>query len=105
MKIYIRAASCISPQNTFGGVDFLEEIVEYTGTRLKAIEPDYKAFVDPKLIRRMGHVIKMGVAAAQDCLTKANVEMPGAIITGTAYGCLEDTISFLTRIIEMQEEM
>jgi 3-oxoacyl-[acyl-carrier-protein] synthase II len=105
MKIYIRAASCISPQNTFGDVDFLKEVVEYAGTRLKAIEPDYKAFVDPRLIRRMGHVIKMGVASAQDCLTKANVEMPGAIITGTAYGCLEDTISFLTRIIEMQEEM
>ena len=31
--------------------------------------------------------------------------MPGAIITGTAYGCIEDTVTFLTRMIEMQEEM
>jgi len=105
MKAYIRAASCISPQNTFGDVGFLTEPIEAIGTRLTAIEPDYKAFIDPKQIRRMSHIIKMGVAVAQDCLNQSNVEMPGAVITGTAYGCLEDTVSFLTRIIEMQEEM
>jgi len=31
--------------------------------------------------------------------------MPGAIITGTAFGCMEDTVTFLTRIVEMNEEM
>ena len=50
-------------------------------------------------------MIKMGVAAAQECLNKGSVQMPGAIITGTAYGCLEDTISFLTRMIELNEEL
>ena len=105
MKTYIRSASCISPQKTFGNDDFLTEVVEYTGTRLGAIEPDYKEFIDPKLIRRMSHVIKMGVAAAKDCLHKANIEMPGAITTGTALGCLEDTITFLTRIVEQNEEL
>src|ERR1700712_1574232 len=53
----------------------------------------------------MGHIIKMGVAAAKDCLNKANIEMPGAIITGTALGCMEDTITFLTRIVEEHEEL
>lgn len=105
MKTYIRSASSISPQNTFGDNEFLTEIVEYTGTRLKAIEPDYKQYIDPKLIRRMSHVIKMGVSAAKDCLGRAGVEMPGAIITGTALGCMEDTVSFLTRIVELNEEM
>ncbi len=105
MKIYIRSSACISPQKTFGENNFLSEIVEYTGTRLKAIEPDYKAFIDPKSLRRMSHIIKMGVAAAMECLKKGNTEMPGAIITGTAYGCLEDTITFLTRIIEQDEEL
>lgn len=105
MKIYIRSAACISPQNTFGNNAFLTDVVESTGTRLKAIEPDYKAFIDPKQIRRMSHVIKMGVAAAKDCLNKADVNMPGAIITGTAFGCMEDTITFLTRIVEQDEEL
>jgi len=105
MKIYIRSSACISPQNTFGNDNFLTEVVEYTGTRLKTIEPDYKEFVDLKSLRRMSHIIKMGVAAALICLKNGNTEVPGAIITGTAYGCLEDTITFLTRTIEQHEEL
>lgn len=105
MKTYIRSASCISPQKTFGDVPFLTETVVYDTARLKAIEPDYKQFIDPKQSRRMSRVIRMGVAAAKDCLQQANAEMPDAIITGTAYGCVEDTGIFLTRIIEQEEEM
>ena len=105
MKIYIRSSSCVSPQKTFGTAEFLTDVVEYTGTRLKAIEPDYKEFIDPKQIRRMSHVIKMGVAAAKDCLNQAQTDMPGAIITGTAFGCMEDTVTFLTRIVEQDEEL
>jgi len=104
MKVYIRSAACISPQKTFND-GFLGDIVEYTGTRLPAIEPDYKAFIDPKQIRRMSHVIKMGVAASKKCLQDAGVDIPGAIITGTAFGCLEDTITFLTRMVEQQEDL
>lgn len=105
MKMFIRSAACISPQNTFGDAGFLTDVVEYTGTRLKAIEPDYSAFIDPKAARRMSHIVKMGVAAARQCLINAGVEMPGAIITGTALGCIEDSATFLTRMIELEEEM
>ena len=105
MKVYIRSSACVSPQNTFNSVDFLTDIVESTGTRLNAIEPDYKQFIDPKQNRRMSHVIKMGIAAAKSCLTQADVDMPGAVITGTALGCIADTVTFLTRIVEQEEEM
>lgn len=105
MKIYIRSSACISPQKTFDNTSFLAEPIEYNESRLRAIEPDYTAFIDPKLIRRMSHNIKMGVATAQQCLNNGNTTMPGAIITGTAYGSLENTVSFLSRIIELNEEM
>jgi len=105
MKAYIRSSACISAQNTFNQQGFLDDIVEYNGTRLPVIEPDYKEFIDPKLIRRMSSVVKRGVAAAKQCLTNAGIEMPDAIITGTALGCLEDTVTFLTRLIELNEEM
>ena len=105
MKVYIRSSACISPQNTFVTDNFLTDIVESTGTRLKAIEPEYKQFIDPKQIRRMSHVIKMGIAAAKSCLEQANVVQPDAIITGTAFGCMEDTVAFITRIVEGNEEM
>lgn len=105
MKIYIRATGNISPQKTFGHVPFLAEPVEYFNNLLTSIEPDYKNFIDVKMIRRMSRIIKMGVAAATECLQEANVQMPDAIITGTAYGCLDDTGMFLTKMVEQNEEM
>jgi 3-oxoacyl-[acyl-carrier-protein] synthase II len=105
MKLYIRSSACISPQKTFGSEGFLTEVTEYNESRLRTIEPDYKKYIDPMLIRRMSHVIKMGVATAKECLDKGNIEVPGAIVTGSAYGCMSDTISFLTRIIEQEETM
>ncbi len=102
--MYIRATGNISPQNSFGHQAFLEEVVSYTGNRLACIEPDYKDFIDAKLIRRMSRIIKMGVAAAMECLQEAEVTKPDAIVTGTAYGCLEDTVSFITKMVEYNEE-
>ena len=104
MKVYIRSASCISSQNTFNATSFLDQPVEYAGTRLKCIEPDYKDIIDPKLIRRMGRIIKMSVAAGLACLKEAEIVTPDAIITGTAYGCLEDTGVFLKNMVEQDEE-
>ncbi len=105
MNIYIRATAAISPQETFGQLPFLAKPVAYTGTVLKAIEPDYKDIIEPKLMRRMSRIIRMGVAVASECLKEAGEKKPGAIVTGTTYGCLEDTGIFLSRIMEQNEEM
>ncbi|HMG82843.1 MAG TPA: beta-ketoacyl synthase chain length factor [Ferruginibacter sp.] len=104
MKTYIRATGNISPQQSFGH-QFLTEIIEHTGDRLTCIEPDYKGIIDVKLIRRMSRIIKMGVAAAMECLQESGVTIPDAITTGTAYGCLEDTGVFLTKMVEHNEEL
>ncbi len=101
--MYIRATAGISPQPSFERL--LTDPVAYPGNRLRCVEPDYTARIDAKMIRRMSRIIKMGVAAALDCLEIAGIEMPGAIITGTAYGCLTDTEAFLSRMVENQEEL
>lgn len=103
--MYIRATGNISPQKTFGHPPMDEPAVAYTGNRLACIEPDYKEFIDPKLIRRMSRIIRMGVAAAMECLKEADVKTPDAIVTGTAYGCMEDTASFLGKMVEFNEEL
>ncbi|HQW93271.1 MAG TPA: beta-ketoacyl synthase chain length factor, partial [Ferruginibacter sp.] len=103
--MYISATGNISPQKTFGHQPMLADTVVFTGNRLTAIEPDYKEFIEPKLIRRMSRIIRMGVAAAMECLQQANIKVPDAIITGTAYGCLEDTNSFLSKMVEFNEEL
>ena len=105
MKLYIRATGNISPQKTFGHPAFLTDPVEHSGNRLNCIEPDYKTIIDIKLIRRMSRIIKMGVAAAMECLQEAAIAVPDAIVTGTAYGCLEDTGVFLTKMVEQKEEL
>jgi 3-oxoacyl-(acyl-carrier-protein) synthase len=102
--MYIRATGNISPQKTFGHQP-LVDAVEYTSNRLACIEPDYKDFIDPKQIRRMSRIIRMGVAAAMECLQEAGVKVPDAIVTGTAYGCLEDTNSFLGKMVQFKEEL
>ena len=104
MKTYIRSSGNISPQRTFGQVGIPEEPVVHSGNRMNCIEPDYAKIIDTKLIRRMSRIIKMGIAAATSCLREAGINSPDAIITGTAYGCLQDTEIFLTKMIENKEE-
>jgi 3-oxoacyl-(acyl-carrier-protein) synthase len=102
--IYINAVAGISPQKTFSK-DIPQSIVKPSGNRFICIEPDYDELIDAKLIRRMSRIIKMGTAAALKCLQQANVDTPGGIVVGTAYGCLQDTEIFLKRIIDCSEEM
>jgi hypothetical protein len=90
-KVYIRSTGIVSPLGA-----------QPDGQRLRAVEPDYARVIDPKLLRRMSRIIRMGVTAAMDCLQGA---VPEAIVTGTAYGCLEDTTVFLGRMVENKEEM
>lgn len=105
MKIYIYSCSAISPQPTFDKQWSNQIRKVFSSTRLMCIEPIYKNFIDSKMLRRMSRVIRLGVTAALDCLNNAKLEQPDAIIIGTAYGCLEDTSIFLTKMIENNEEM
>lgn len=104
-KVYIRSTGIISPQANFGKKEDFALASEYTGSSLHCIEPDYKSILDPKLIRRMSRIIRMGAAAALECMVHSEVQQPDGIITGTAYGCVEDTVSFLTKMVENKEEL
>lgn len=105
MSVYINSASLISPQKTFDGTIATEGRLLHTGVRLSCIEPDYSQLIDPKAIRRMSRIIRMGVAAGKTAVRKAGIEHPDAIIVGTAFGCLEDTHSFISRMTEYGEDM
>jgi 3-oxoacyl-(acyl-carrier-protein) synthase len=101
--IYIRSTGAISPQLSFS--QLVDRPADYAGDRLTCIEPDYATIIDAKMIRRMSRIIKIGTAAAMDCLKGTGVQQPGAIITGTAYGCLADTDLFLAKMVENREEL
>ena len=122
--MYIRSAACISPALGLeadpvpflatlekggrpGGGSGQQQAADLPAihNRFSAIEPDYTTYVDAKMIRRMSRIVKMGVASALRCLQDGGSPEPAAIITGTAYGCLEDTGIFLRRMIANKEEM
>ncbi|MDP1620759.1 MAG: beta-ketoacyl synthase N-terminal-like domain-containing protein [Bacteroidales bacterium] len=112
-SIYINGLGNVSPQKTFENNNFLGDPISCESNRLKCIEPVYKDFIPAEMIRRMGRIIKMGVAASKLCLSDAGSSpeagnmrkiIPDAIITGTGLGCLEDTEKFLTSMIKNDEE-
>ncbi len=105
MKVFIRATSCISPQETFDNKLFSFEPKEYTKGILDIIEPDYKGIIDVRQIRRMSKVVRTGVATAMKCLHETNERNVDAIITATAYGCMEDSETFLKHITEQDEAL
>ena len=102
--VYINGMGNISPQKSFATDSFLEDVVETKGPKLTCLEPDYASWIDPKSIRRMSRIIRMGVASALLALKEASLKLPDAIITGTGYGCLEDTGIFLSKMIVNQEQ-
>jgi 3-oxoacyl-(acyl-carrier-protein) synthase len=104
MKTYILSASAISPQPTFGGENIPDSMTVYAGNRMSCIEPDYKNRLDPKLVRRMSRILRMGAAAAMECMHQSGLAQPEAIVTGTALGCMEDTAVFLNKMVQHSEE-
>ena len=101
---YINGISAISAQDTFES-DFLNSMgINENDNILRAIDPNYKAFIPPAAIRRMAKGIKMGVATSAQALEKAGLEQVDAIIVGTGMGCSQDSEKFLRNIIDNKEE-
>lgn len=105
MAIYINGIGIISAldKNEDGNsaVKFFNENRE----RAACVEPDYSSYIDLKAIRRMSRIIKMGVTSSFISLKDAGLDKPDAIIVGTALGCLEDTVSFLNKLVINKEEL
>lgn len=102
--VYINSAACISVQDTLNE-NFLENLKpEYSTLVLKAIEPAYKEFIPPAMIRRMSKTVKMSSVASHYALKEAGIENPDAIIVGTGIGCSQDSENFLKTVLDNNEE-
>ena len=102
--VYINSAACISVQDTLNE-NFLENLKpEYSTLVLKAIEPAYKEFIPPAMIRRMTKTVKMSSVASHYALKEAGIENPDAIIVGTGIGCSQDSEKFLKNVLDNNEE-
>lgn len=105
MKVYINGMGAVSPQQIWNKEGtLLSQPCSYSGNRLSCMEPGYTQYIDPKYLRRMSRILKMAVAASAMALQDVGVKIPDGIITGTGYGCLEDTEIFLRKMIELREQ-
>jgi hypothetical protein len=101
-KFYIQGMAAVSPQHSFGG-DMLQPLVTVQENVFACVEPDYRAYMAPNSIRRTTRILKVGLAAALQCMQDGGVAVPGAIVTGTGKGSLSDTERFLKEIREYGE--
>lgn len=103
--VFIVGTGCVSPQNTLENDTLLEEIVEVEDRFLQIIKPNYREFINPKLLRRMSKIVRMGVVSSSAAMQDAGIDNPDAILTGTGMGCQVDTEKFLNSIIDNNEEL
>lgn len=101
--LFINAIGAVTPQETFDNQKFLEEVVQHQTEYIRCVEPEYKTLLNPRKLRRMSRVIRMGMYAAKLCLSESKVDMPDGILVGTGLGCLEDTEKFLDSIYVNEE--
>lgn len=99
MNLYINGSSCIS---AFDGQSGLKA---GNDRRYTCVEPDYKLIIDPRQLRRMSRIMRMGLATAIKTLEVSNVLTPQAVITATGFGCLDDTGNFLVKMCDPDNRM
>ncbi|SEJ54045.1 Beta-ketoacyl synthase, N-terminal domain [Dyadobacter sp. SG02] len=99
--LYLSAASTISHQPTFGNPGFSAALGPVEASSA-LISPDYKAYIDAGLLRRMSKILRMSVACAKDCVGQAGIGQPDAIVVGTGLGCLQDTEKFLNTSLTVE---
>jgi 3-oxoacyl-[acyl-carrier-protein] synthase II len=102
--MFINGIGAISPQGSLSTEPLLAEPLDYAGDRLLCAEPDYGQYIEAKFLRRMSRILKMGTTSSLMALADSGTKIPNAIITGTGYGCLEDTLTFAKKIIENKEQ-
>lgn len=66
---------------------------------------DIKKYVKPLEARRMGKLMKSSLLSSLEALQQAGIDCPDAIITGTTYGCLENSERLLEQMKEEGEGM
>lgn len=103
-KCYINGIGCVSAQNTHNDL-FFSEIIDYTNASVFGlVKPEYQKYISPVSVRRMSSAVKNSIVASSIAMDESGLEDIDAIITGTGFGCLQDSEKFLKSIIDHNED-
>ncbi len=103
-KIYIHAAVQISMQQPLTE-QWIDSPLTYTEAYVPSIDPNFREWLSPLESRRMGRLMKRALVTALKVMGDSGVSQPDAILTGTGWGCLENTELFLGQLCREGEEM
>lgn len=101
---YINGVGVISPQRTFNNADLFSTPEVYQENVLKCVTPDFKEYLSPVQLRRLGRMLRIGLSAATICIRDSGQPAIDGIITATGYGLLHDTAVFMNEILDQNEQ-
>ena len=102
--VYILSAKQISIQQPLSE-DWMQSPIEYDTAFTRSLDPSFKDYVSPIEARRMGKILKRALATSKEALKAAQQETVDAIVTGTGYGCIENTELFLNALSTEGEQL
>ena len=101
---YILSAKQISMQQPLSENWMCEPII-YEEPFVRSIDPNFKNYISSIEARRMGKILKRAVATSKEALNASGLNTVDAIITGTGYGCIENTEFFLDTLSREGEQL
>ena len=103
-EIYVISAKQISVQQPLCE-DWMTQPIEYQQPFNRSIDPSFREYISPIEARRMGKILKRALATSKEALKASGLDSVDAIITGTGYGCIENTEIFLDALSKEGEQM
>ena len=103
-SVFVLSAKQISLQQPLNE-EWMQEPIKYDVPFTRSLDPSFKEYVSPIEARRMGKILKRALATSKEALKEAGLDTVDAIITGTGYGCIENTEFFLDALSNDGEQM
>ncbi len=102
--IYVLSAKQISMQQPLSE-EWMQNPIVYEVPFTRSIDPSFKEYVSPIEARRMGRILKRALATSKEALKAASCDTVDAIMTGTGFGCIENTEFFLDALSNEGEQL
>lgn len=103
--VYVYSAAQISAQKPLCD-EWVDAPQALDGQYVRAIDPEWRQYLDPMKARRMGRLMKRCLVTSLEALRQAGFDggkSPDAVITGTGLGCIESTERFLGNMLRPGE--
>jgi len=102
--VYVLSAKQVSIQQPLSE-DWMEQPIFPEEPYVRSLDPDFKKYVSPIEARRMGKILKRALATSKEAIADSGLETVDAIVTGTGYGCVENTEFFLDALCKEGEQL